>query len=133
MPAYVLVSILGGYLAVKKVVQLGDIQAFIQYMRSFTQPIGQLAAISNTLQSTAAAAERVFEFLDEDEEVPDTASPIPVGNIQGQVTFRDVQFAIPKTNKSSSISRLTSKPASVWRSSGRRRRQDNHRQAAVHK
>lgn len=93
---YVLVSILGGYLAVKKVVQLGDIQAFIQYMRSFMQPIGQLAAISNTLQSTVAAAERVFEFLEEAEEVPDTERPVPASDIQGQVTFSDVQFGYAK-------------------------------------
>ncbi len=57
---YVVVSILGGYLAVKKLVEIGDIQAFIQYMRQFTQPVGQLAAVSSTLQATVAAAERVF-------------------------------------------------------------------------
>jgi len=72
---YVFVCLLGGYLTVKKVIDIGDIQAFIQYMRTFTQPITQIANISNTLQSTAAAAERVFEFLDEQEEVPETASP----------------------------------------------------------
>jgi len=59
---YVVVSVLGGYLAVKKTIEIGDIQSFLQYMRNFTQPIGQLASISNTLQSTVAAAERVFEF-----------------------------------------------------------------------
>ena len=67
---YVVISIIGGYLAVKKMVDIGDIQAFIQYMRSFTQPIAQLAAISSNLQSTVAAAERVFEFLEEGEETP---------------------------------------------------------------
>ena len=68
---YVIVCILGGYLAVKKVIEIGDIQSFIQYMRNFTQPITQLASISNTLQQTIAASERVFEFLDEPEESPD--------------------------------------------------------------
>ena len=89
---YVMVSILGGYLAVKKVVDIGDIQAFIQYMRSFTQPISQLASISNTLQSTVAAAERVFEFLDEKEEVSESESPIVLDKVQGDVTFENVSF-----------------------------------------
>ena len=68
---YVIVCILGGYLAVKKVIEIGDIQSFIQYVRNFTQPITQLASISNTLQQTIAASERVFEFLDEPEEIPE--------------------------------------------------------------
>ena len=89
---YVFVCLLGGYLAVKKVIDIGDIQAFIQYMRSFTQPITQLANISNTLQSTAAAAERVFEFLDEKEEVPECEAPIHLENVQGRVEFRNVNF-----------------------------------------
>ncbi|MDK2868322.1 MAG: ATP-binding cassette, subfamily multidrug efflux pump [Clostridiales bacterium] len=89
---YVLVSILGGYLAVKKVVDIGDIQAFIQYMRSFTQPVSQLASISNTLQSTVAAAERVFEFLAEPEEIPESSSPITAEAIHGDVTFDHVSF-----------------------------------------
>ena len=66
---YVIVSILGGYLAIKNTIEVGDIQSFIQYVRSFNQPIAQTAQIANVLQSTAAAAERVFEFLDEEEEV----------------------------------------------------------------
>lgn len=89
---YVFVCLLGGYLTVKKVIDIGDIQAFIQYMRSFTQPITQIANISNTLQSTAAAAERVFEFLDEPEEVPETASPIRPAKVRGDVEFRNVHF-----------------------------------------
>ncbi|EGW37244.1 ABC transporter transmembrane region family protein [Desulfosporosinus sp. OT] len=93
---YVLVSILGGYLAVKKVVDIGDIQAFIQYMRSFTQPIGQLASISNTLQSTVAAAERVFEFLEEEEEIPETLTPIKAQDFCGNVTFKNVSFGYNK-------------------------------------
>lgn len=93
---YVVVSILGGYLAVKKVVDIGDIQAFIQYMRSFTQPIAQLAAISSTLQSTVAAAERVFEFLDEEEEAPDTNTPIKDQDFCGNVSFENVSFGYSK-------------------------------------
>ena len=93
---YVVVSILGGYLAVKKVVDIGDIQAFIQYMRSFTQPIAQLAAISSTLQSTAAAAERVFEFLDETEEIPETTTPLDIEDFQGHVSFENVCFGYHK-------------------------------------
>ena len=89
---YVFVCLLGGYLTVRKVIDIGDIQAFIQYMRSFTQPITQIANISNTLQSTAAAAERVFEFLDEKEEVPETASPTSLETVRGDVEFRKVNF-----------------------------------------
>lgn len=89
---YVVVSILGGYLAVKRVVDIGDIQSFIQYMRNFTQPIGQLSSISNTLQSTAAAAERVFEFLEEPEETPDEASVAYDESATGAVSFRNVRF-----------------------------------------
>ena len=70
---YVGIAILGGYLAIRKAITVGDIQAFIQYVRSFTQPITQIANISNILQQTAAAAERVFEFLAEEEEIPDVA------------------------------------------------------------
>jgi ATP-binding cassette subfamily B protein len=88
---YVLVSVLGGYLAVKRVLDIGDIQAFIQYMRSFTQPMGQLASISNTLQSTVAAAERVFEFLDEEEESPDEAQTAELA-VRGDVDFEHVRF-----------------------------------------
>jgi ATP-binding cassette subfamily B protein len=89
---YVAVAILGGYLAIRNAITVGDIQAFIQYMRSFTQPITQLANISNVLQQTAAAAERVFEFLDENEEVEDTTSPIKLESVEGHVEFKDVHF-----------------------------------------
>lgn len=89
---YVFICLIGGYLTVQKVINIGDIQAFIQYMRSFTQPITQLANISNTLQSTAAAAERVFEFLDEQEELPETDHPIHPEQIKGDVEFRNVHF-----------------------------------------
>lgn len=89
---YVAVCILGGYLAVHRVIDIGDIQAFIQYVRSFNQPIAQLANISNTLQSTAAAAERVFEFLNEAEEVPETEHPLEPEQTLGHVEFRHVRF-----------------------------------------
>jgi ATP-binding cassette subfamily B protein len=89
---YVAVAILGGYLAIKKTITVGDIQAFIQYTRSFTQPIMQLANISNVLQQTAAAAERVFEFLEEEEEVTESAQPLKVENVKGHVEFKDVHF-----------------------------------------
>lgn len=89
---YVCVCLMGGYLAVQRVIDIGDIQAFIQYMRSFMQPIGQIANISSTLQSTIAAAERVFEFLDEEEKVRESDSPIHPQNIVGNVEFRNVEF-----------------------------------------
>lgn len=89
---YVAVCSLGGYLAVKKVISVGDVQAFTQYVRQFTQPISQLANIMNTLQSTAAAAERVFEFLDEDEEIPETETPVSPENVKGIVEFENVRF-----------------------------------------
>ena len=89
---YVAICILGGYLAIKGTITLGDIQAFIQYVRSFTQPITQIANISNILQQTMAAAERVFEFLAEAEEVPDTVTPVVMANVEGRVDFKDVHF-----------------------------------------
>ncbi|NLN40901.1 MAG: ABC transporter ATP-binding protein [Clostridiales bacterium] len=95
---YVAVSILGGWLAVRKVIEVGDILAFIQYIRSFTQPVTQVAQISNILQSTIAAAERVFEFLDEKEEIEDTSSPVKLNNIQGRVTFENVRFGYKEDN-----------------------------------
>ncbi len=89
---YVGVAILGGYLAIRGTISVGDIQAFIQYVRSFTQPIAQIANISNVLQQTAAAAERVFEFLEEEEEIPETESPIQLTKVAGLVEFKDVHF-----------------------------------------
>ena len=89
---YVAVAILGGYLAARQTITVGDIQAFIQYVRSFTQPISSLANISNVLQQTAAAAERVFEFLEEDEEVLETESPIKLETVEGHVEFQNVHF-----------------------------------------
>jgi ATP-binding cassette subfamily B multidrug efflux pump len=89
---YVAICVLGGYLVVKGSMPIGDIQAFIQYMRSFTQPITQIAQISNILQGTIAAAERVFEFLAESEEIPDTENPIQIVNFEGRVDFKNVHF-----------------------------------------
>jgi ATP-binding cassette subfamily B protein len=89
---YVAVAVMGGWLAIRNAITVGDIQAFIQYVRSFTQPIRQLASISNVLQQTAAAAERVFEFLEEEEEVADAADPVKLDQVVGQVEFRDVRF-----------------------------------------
>lgn len=90
--AYVAIAILGGYLATQKAITLGDIQAFIQYVRSFTQPLSQIANISNVLQQTAAAAERVFEFLAEDEEIPEVDDPVQLEKVEGHVEFQGVQF-----------------------------------------
>jgi ATP-binding cassette subfamily B multidrug efflux pump len=89
---YVGVSILGGVLAVRKVITVGDIQAFIQYVRNFTQPITQLANISNVLQQTAAASERVFAFLAQPDETPDTAKSTGSCGDRGEVEFRNVRF-----------------------------------------
>ncbi|MDD6675343.1 MAG: ABC transporter ATP-binding protein [Lactimicrobium massiliense] len=90
---YVGVCVLGGWLAIHNGMAIGDIQAFIQYVRSFNQPITQTAQMMNILQSTAAAAERVFEFLDEKEEEPDTADPVSIRDDQGRLQIRgDVDF-----------------------------------------
>jgi ATP-binding cassette subfamily B multidrug efflux pump len=89
---YVAICVLGGYLAAKGAITVGDIQAFIQYVRSFTQPITQIANISNILQQTMAAAERVFEFLAEPEEEPDALQPVVMEALQGRVDFKNVHF-----------------------------------------
>lgn len=89
---YVGVSILGGILAMQGSITVGEIQSFIQYVRSFTQPINQIAQITNQLQSTAAASERVFEFLEEKEEPASVENPASVEHIEGHVSFEDVHF-----------------------------------------
>jgi ATP-binding cassette subfamily B multidrug efflux pump len=89
---YVAVTIFGAWLAIQNVITIGDIQAFIQYVRSFTQPLSQIANISNVLQQTAAAAERVFKFLEEKEEIIDVANPIRLEKVKGLVEFRNVHF-----------------------------------------
>ena len=89
---YVAVSILGGYLAIRQTIEVGDIQSFIQYVRQFTQPIQQVAQVANMLQSTAAASERVFEFLEEEEEDVTVPNPVSVEGLEGRVEFEHVQF-----------------------------------------
>ncbi len=89
---YVAVSVIGGYLAINGTLRIGDIQAFIQYTNQLTQPITQAASVANVLQSTAAAAERVFEFLDEEEESPETDAIVLDTPIRGAVRFDDVTF-----------------------------------------
>lgn len=89
---YVAVCILGGYLAINGRISVGDIQAFIQYVRQFNQPISQIANMSNIMQMTMAAAERVFTFLAEEEEVPDPQNPVSPADVQGNVTFDHVHF-----------------------------------------
>lgn len=89
---YVIVAIMGGFLAIRNKIQVGDILAFIQYVRSFMQPIAQTAQIANVMQQTAAAAERVFEFLEEEEVVEDVKDPISIEGIEGAVEFEHVRF-----------------------------------------
>ena len=89
---YVGIAVLGGWLTIKGTINIGDIQAFIQYMQQFTQPIAQTANITNVLQSTAAAAERIFEFLDEKEEIENVKDPIVLSSIKGNVEFKNVKF-----------------------------------------
>lgn len=89
---YVAVAIFGGYLTIQGEISIGDIQAFIQYLRSFQQPLMQIANIANVLQQTAAAAERVFEFLNESEIQPDAPGAITPETVRGKVEFRNVWF-----------------------------------------
>ena len=89
---YVAAVVLGSGYAAAGVISVGDIQSFIQYVRSFNQPVSQIAQIFNILQSAMAAAERVFEFLDEAEEEPAPAHPAPTAGIRGEVTFDHVRF-----------------------------------------
>ena len=86
------VAILGGYLTIKKTIEVGDIQSFIQYVRNFTQPIQQIAQVSNMLQMTTAASERVFEFLEEKEEDQTVPNPVSVEGLKGNVEFEHVHF-----------------------------------------
>ena len=89
---YVAVAVTGGMLAIRGSIEVGEIQSFIQYVRQFTQPITQAAQVSNMLQSTAAAAERVFEFLAEEEEDLAAAHPVKLSEMKGRVDFEHVQF-----------------------------------------
>ncbi|MCR1839720.1 ABC transporter ATP-binding protein [Murimonas intestini] len=89
---YVMVALLGGFLTIKGSIEVGDIQSFFQYIRNFTQPIQQIAQVTNMLQSTAAASERVFEFLEEEEEDQKSENPVSVEKIEGNVDFEHVSF-----------------------------------------
>ncbi len=89
---YVAVAVSGAMLAAKGTITIGDIVAYIQYVKRFTQPITQLSQVSNMLQSMAAAAERIFAFLDEAEEVPDTHSPVSADAVNGRISFEHVRF-----------------------------------------
>lgn len=89
---YVVVAVLGGYLAVQGKITVGNIQSFIQYNKQFTQPIMQIAQVSGMLQSMVAAAERVFEFLEEPEEVEESDKGIDTSKLKGNVEFKNVKF-----------------------------------------
>jgi len=89
---YVLVCVMGGWLVVQRAITIGDVQAFIQYIQTFTQPLGELGAASNQMQGTIAAAERVFEFLEEAEESPDKATSLHKERYDGHVSFKNVRF-----------------------------------------
>ncbi len=89
---YVAVSILGGWLVIQNRIQVGDILSFTQYVRSFTQPLSQAAQIMNLLQAMAAAAERVFEFLEEEEETPTVSHPVSTKGLKSNITFEHVKF-----------------------------------------
>jgi len=90
---YVIICIVGGIRVASGLLTLGGVQAFIQYSRQFTQPVVQVASIVNILQSTVASAERVFELLDEKEEIPDTENPVVLEEVKGQVKFEHVYFS----------------------------------------
>ena len=89
---YVMVALLGGYMAIKGSIEVGQIQSFFQYIRNFTQPIQQIAQVTNMLQSTAAASERVFEFLEEEEEEQTVKDPVHIDHLEGNVVFDHVSF-----------------------------------------
>ncbi|OOC45227.1 ABC transporter ATP-binding protein [Thermosipho sp. 1074] len=96
---YVIVSIMGGIMVTKRIIQLGDVQAFIQYSQQFNQPISQVANIMNMIQSTLAASERVFEILDEKEEEPDPENAIELKSVEENVKFENVYFSYSKDKK----------------------------------
>lgn len=90
---YVMVALLGGFMTIRGAIQVGDIQSFFQYIRNFTQPVQQIAQVTNMMQSAAAASERVFEFIEEEEEVQKAENPVDVSrNLQGSVEFDHVSF-----------------------------------------
>jgi ATP-binding cassette subfamily B protein len=89
---YVLVAVMGGWLVVQRVITIGDVQAFIQYIQNFTYPLGEIGAAGNMLQGTIAASERVFEFLEEEEETPDKEFSAKKEHYEGRVVFQNVRF-----------------------------------------
>lgn len=93
---YVILCVVGGIMVAGNLLVIGDVQAFIQYLRQFNQPISQIANIANILQSTVAAAERVFQLLDEEEQLPDTAHPKELARVDGSVAMRNVSFGYSK-------------------------------------
>jgi len=95
---YVVIAVIGGLRVASGTMSLGDVQAFIQYSRQFTQPVTQLASMVNLLQSGVASAERVFELLDEDEETEETHKPVMTGEAHGRVSFEDVSFSYDEGN-----------------------------------
>ena len=94
---YVMVAFLGGIFTIKGSIQVGDIQSFFQYIRNFTNPIQQIAQVVNLLQSSAAASERVFEFLEEPEEQQTAENPLSLKNLTGDVQFEHVSFGYNPT------------------------------------
>lgn len=95
---YVMVALLGGFMVIKSKIEVGDVQAFFQYIRNFTQPIQQIAQVTNMLQSSAAASERVFEFLDVEEEVQTVENPADVSHIDGNVEICHTSFGYDPNN-----------------------------------
>jgi ATP-binding cassette subfamily B multidrug efflux pump len=95
---YVFVAVVGGIMVTQRSISIGDVQAFIQYAQQFTQPITMLANIANVIQSTMASAERIFELLDEEEQVPEAADPVVIEHPQGAVEFQHVQFGYSPDN-----------------------------------
>jgi ATP-binding cassette, subfamily B, multidrug efflux pump len=93
---YVLIAVVGGIFVTQRLITIGDVQAFLQYSRQFSQPITQVANIANVIQSTIASAERVFELLDEEEEVADPLSPMEIIEPKGNITFNEVSFRYKK-------------------------------------
>ena len=96
---YVMVALLGGWFTIKGSIEVGDIQSFFQYIRNFTQPIQQIAQVTNLLQSSAAASERVFEFLDEEEEETTKENAVSIDGLSGNVEFDHVSFAYPEAGE----------------------------------
>jgi len=90
---YIIISVFGAVFVTRRMIEIGDIQAFIQYSRQFSQPIQQVASIANLIQSTIAAAERVFEILNDPEEIQDPDNPVDLSKLQGRVTLEHVDFS----------------------------------------